>query len=123
MKIGEMMLEIFKVFVFFQVTHLPPGKWVSTWKMGTKFYGNLCSCHTIFLYNSNVLIIIHKQFLNWLNSFCGRIYYMCFPLYLEKVKNETKFWGKKIQLVLCAAYWIERRWNFDSTCIVCRILD
>ena len=55
-------VDVQRFFQFFQATHFPPGKWRRS-----------CAATSIhatkFLSNSSTLIIICKQFSNWLNSF------------------------------------------------------
>ena len=86
--LNDVVSEIFDVFsVFPKVTHFPPEKW-----------GQSCASKSVraayFLLTSKTLIIIRKHFSNCLigireNRLC------VFPLYQEKLENETKFLGKR----------------------------
>ena len=80
-----------------------PGDTFSTWKIETKLSGNLHLCQTVFLNNSSTLIIIHKQFLNWLNSFLRKL---CFHSTWKSLKRKQIFWRKEINLYCpCILDW------------------
>ena len=80
--------------------------------METKLCGNLYSLRTL-LVELEYLIIIRKQFSNWLNS--SRENWLCaISLDLKKMEKEAKFWEIKINLYSSPHTGLRIRWNFAT---------